>query len=746
MTDLAKLVVRLEAETARYQAELQKAQRKLSGFRKSSSDDLIKLGKQFGALAATAGIGLATMTKMAINQADQFSKLSAQVGIGTESLQALAYAAQLNGTEIAALTTGLNRFNRSVVDADDGAKKQAASFGALNVRLRDTDGRLKGTETLLLDVADAFAQSEDNAAKSAIAQELFGRAGASMIPFLNQGRSGIEALKDEAEALGIIMDERAARAAEQFNDNLTRLTQAGRGLFVQLAESVLPTLTRLSDEFIETTTQGNSAKDMARGLDSAFRVAVTAGISLFSVIKAAGKALGAFAAVAQVVGEAGVFDPTRGGLVGALIRKDDRARLASAGGIIKDAYTDIADDVAGSIAQIQKLWGEQGQAQRDEVEQTGAAVRRSLEAPVSADALETHGKALESLMGMASDLQQQLATADMGESAVIRYRIAHGDLAQVIADAGAQGEAYAQTLINLTEDLEMQAAATQLAADRQADHDRIVQEGAAIVEATRTPLERYMSTVQRLNELAAQGAIDQDTYNRAVFDAQDALDASAKKADVWAVAMDEAARSAASNVQSSLADFLFDPFEDGLRGMLRSFTEMLQRMAAQAAAAGIINSVIGQSAGALGGLFGGGGPTLSPSLSVPIDAPPGRERGGPVRAGGLYEVNEGGVPELLSTGGRQYLMMAREPGNVTPLVMPPSRGAQAPQAGAAAPGNLLININNQSGTPISAQQVSSRLMPNGDRQVGIIIKDIGEGGPVSRAIERTFGLSRRGSY
>lgn len=44
----------------------------------------------------------------------------------------------------------------------------------------------------------------------------------------------------------------------------------------------------------------------------------------------------------------------------------------------------------------------------------------------------------------------------------------------------------------------------------------------------------------------------------------------------------------------------------------------------------------------------------------------GRAYGGPVAAGGLYEVNERGAPEMLTIGGRQFLMMGPQAGMVEP--------------------------------------------------------------------------------
>lgn len=66
--------------------------------------------------------------------------------------------------------------------------------------------------------------------------------------------------------------------------------------------------------------------------------------------------------------------------------------------------------------------------------------------------------------------------------------------------------------------------------------------------------------------------------------------------------------------------------------------------------------------------------------------------GGPVKPNTMYEVNEGGVPEMLQSGGRSYLLMGAKPGQVEPIRssgVVPSPGMPAhvvPQAPAVQPG------------------------------------------------------------
>ena len=70
----------------------------------------------------------------------------------------------------------------------------------------------------------------------------------------------------------------------------------------------------------------------------------------------------------------------------------------------------------------------------------------------------------------------------------------------------------------------------------------------------------------------------------------------------------------------------------------------------------------------------------------------GRAAGGPVSAGKMYEVNERGIPELLSVGGRQFLMMGSDSGAVVPSTPSTFIPAAAPAPAPAEPTNINITI------------------------------------------------------
>lgn len=204
------------------------------------------------ALSGTfAAGGLAAFAKSGINVADNLGKMAQQVGASVESLSALQYTAKLSNVSVEQLSGGLRQLAKNAADTQAGTGEARTAFQALGIAVTDAAGRLKSTDALLVEIAEKFAGMEDGAGKTALAMRLFGDAGAQLIPMLNSGSKGLADFRREAERLGVVMSTDTAKAAEQFNDNMTRLQSSMDGLKFSLAETILPTLTRFTDELRE---------------------------------------------------------------------------------------------------------------------------------------------------------------------------------------------------------------------------------------------------------------------------------------------------------------------------------------------------------------------------------------------------------------------------------------------------------------------------------------------------------------
>lgn len=106
-----------------------------------------------------------------------------------------------------------------------------------------------------------------------------------------------------------------------------------------------------------------------------------------------------------------------------------------------------------------------------------------------------------------------------------------------------------------------------------------------------------------------------------------------------------------------------------------------------------------------------------------------RYNGGPVNAGGLYQVGERGKPEIYQAStGKQYMI----PGDNGKVI-----SNKEMNAGGGV--NVIINVQNMTGATFDAQATSSG---DGTITVDAIIADLNNGGPISQGITSNFNAKR----
>lgn len=258
--------------------------------------------------------------------------------------------------------------------------------------------------------------------------------------------------------------------------------------------------------------------------------------------------------------------------------------------------------------------------------------------------------------------EQVRLSRDLSNAERVLEDIQLGRLGRVTPAVREQLLAAAQQLDQIRALEAAQRKADQEAAQAAAERLRVQEEGRQVYEATRTPLEQLAAETERLNKLLQAGAIDWDTYSRAIFAAQDEFDAIQKKAEETGEGLDNFATVAAERIQGALGDELTNILEGDFENIGDAFTRVINRMVAEAAAADLAKFIgLGNAAG------GGGGGGLFSLIGTAFGAlfGGGLADGGKASAGRLYEVNERG-PELLNVAGRQFLMMGNQSGTVTP--------------------------------------------------------------------------------
>ena len=207
-------------------------------------------------LAAGAAIGVVTVAATALTKAvtaslnrfDDIGKSATRLGTSTEFVQKLGFAAEQSGTSFEKVESAILRAAKNLespaLTENSPAVKSLAALG-LNLDYI----RSLSPEQQFRTLADAIAGIEDPTRRSAIAQELFGRSGAELIPLLEGGSAGLDKLGREFENTGRLIDEKAIRQGEQFNDTMNVINQTVLAVRDQFVAALLPTLQRLADMF-----------------------------------------------------------------------------------------------------------------------------------------------------------------------------------------------------------------------------------------------------------------------------------------------------------------------------------------------------------------------------------------------------------------------------------------------------------------------------------------------------------------
>jgi hypothetical protein len=246
--EIGNLKVRLGIDTAQFANGVKQAQGTLA--RLEGSLKKLAIGAAAGAAGALAGLSVAI--SKSLGRMDALGKAAQKIGIPVDEFSKLEYAAKLSDVSLESLTTTLARFSRSLSEISAGGKNDAGeALRAIGVSATDAEGRLRPTSAIIEDVAAQFATMRDGANKTALAIALFGRSGAEMIPMLNGGREAIRSAGDELQRFGGVVTPEAAKQAEQFNDNLTRLQTAFDGLIQQALGPIIPQLVELTHQLIE---------------------------------------------------------------------------------------------------------------------------------------------------------------------------------------------------------------------------------------------------------------------------------------------------------------------------------------------------------------------------------------------------------------------------------------------------------------------------------------------------------------
>lgn len=694
-TKLGTLTVDFLAKTGSFETDVKRARQTLDREGEAMEEragglkeELAGMGPAIGAAFAAAAGAVALAVKSAIDQADEISKLSQKIGISTEALSSLNVAAQLSDVSLQQLQGGLTRLIRVQEDVAEGTGNLGAVFDAIGVSATNADGSLRQTDAVLRDLADVFQALPDGAQKTALAVDIFGRAGANLIPLLNQGAEGLRKWDEVAERLGVRLSTETGQAAEAFNDNLTILKIGLQGVATQVAQELLPDLVDLTNQFTATDNKAKEVAESIRSVATFFGgLADVAGIvknTIEGVVLSSIQLLNTLQAIGSLANPFKVIEGFMGG----------ETTIQAAERNLREA--DVASIMAG------EAFGRAGRRITGESESRAQAPIESITpetiaagSPAGAGAGARDGDAIaESLRKLREEREKGAQAARAASEAERAFAQAQRDAAQAAAEAKRaedERKAAAADFTSIVEEYRAELngplAQAELEWDRRqqqlqqlAERGQITQQQLAealavttelrqrdvqAIEAQISPAQQVIADLEEELRLLQLSNVEREIANAQRFAGVDAFSAEGQAIAEGIRAIDEARERIqfSDDLRRGFED-TFASIIDGTKSAKDAFADLgsyITSLIAQRLGAQLVDSFLGPAGSPIGG--GAGGNIFTSFLGSLFGG--GRAAGGWVAPGKMYEVAENG-PELLRVGNRQFLLPSATGGMVTP--------------------------------------------------------------------------------
>lgn len=528
-------------------------------------------------LAGAAGLG--ALIRSQLQSADQAIKTARAWGDSAETVSTLGFAAEQAGADLGALESAQESFVRRLPQIRSGSGAASDAVRALGLQVFDAEGNVRQFSEILLDASDSLSLIEDANTRAEVAQQIFGRGSSQLSEVLRLNRSEIEQLQEAGRRYGREISTDTAVQAEIFNDTMNELRGSMSGAARSMMSEMLPSLLAISTQMRDSAADADGlANQIGRAANESIRLLALGIRGAIVPLEAMGEAIGG--------GIAYVEQLARGNREGAAAIREHMEATGAFEGPLK-SLVEFYDALYN--AQEQNTGATEEGAEADDRASEAARRRAELMERIrsimggAADEERDRADAVQQFIG---NLQEEADTWGMSAEAITRYRL------ELMGATEAQIEhalALQAQVADLEAIAEAERAVEQARQEGERERERMQRQGGRVFEETRTELERYSAQVQRLQELLREGAIDQQTFDRAIEQAAETYERASRASEEMSQFSIQAARSS----HQAMSDLFFAPLQGDLDDLVASTARAFARMAADALATAAMMRVAG---------------------------------------------------------------------------------------------------------------------------------------------------------
>lgn len=178
----------------------------------------------------------------ALETGDALVDLNAQTGVAIDKLMELQMAFDLNGMKAEQVQPVIAKMQRLIAEAASGSADAAAKFNLMGIAVSDIQGL--NADEQLMKIGEAITKIENPAQRSAVAMDIFGKAGSKLLSVFAAG--GMDEVRKVLGNQAALLLENAG-VFGRASDILGLTGNKIRGFFVGVASEVVPQLMGVLD-------------------------------------------------------------------------------------------------------------------------------------------------------------------------------------------------------------------------------------------------------------------------------------------------------------------------------------------------------------------------------------------------------------------------------------------------------------------------------------------------------------------
>lgn len=217
---------------------------------------------------------------------DALNDVANRTGVGVEALQAYARAAADTGIGVESFAKQIQKLtiNIGAATLDEKAQKKFEALGIVFEELKAST-----PEKQFEQVVDAISRIADPAERAATAVKFFGKGGIELGELFTLGPGALTTMREEAIALGQVVDADAVKAIDNMNDSFAAVYATVKGLTGAILGELAGPISQIAQELLGVIRQAGPqqiAQQVAQGLLDFIKLAGNAFFKLAEFIEA----------------------------------------------------------------------------------------------------------------------------------------------------------------------------------------------------------------------------------------------------------------------------------------------------------------------------------------------------------------------------------------------------------------------------------------------------------------------------